>query len=120
MSELSEEEQSLRDEILDVRSKAKAIYRVAERIIESAPVCTHTKIAKCDYESARCSICDKRFTGWWCDDSPDKVCHYFTSHDGKVELRNGDEVDTPEGYDGDRDDQSYDWCIYCGDPEERK
>jgi hypothetical protein len=46
---------------------------------------------------AVCEICDKYF-GWYCPDSPDHKCEYKQA-DGSYD---------------------YDYCIYCGEPEERK
>jgi hypothetical protein len=56
--------------------------------------------------------------GWDCPESPDKKCHYFTNEAGKVVLKKGVEVDPPQGHDS--DNESDDWCIFCGAPEERK
>jgi hypothetical protein len=112
MDNLTPEEKKMRDVIL----QAKAAITEANQIIRS---CTHPKRRKVRYESCACAVCDKKLDGWWCDKSPDNVCHYFTTHDGKVRLENGQLVDPPEGY-TDFDDESYDWCIYCGSPEERK
>lgn len=67
-------------------------------------------------ESASCSLCGKYF-GWYCTESKDKCCHYF-SNDGKVELITGELVEVPKHHEQYNED--YDWCIYCGDPEERK
>ena len=43
------------------------------------------------YDSAVCVICENH-AGWWCPDGPNNTCEY--DHD--------------------------EWCIHCGDPEERK
>lgn len=44
-------------------------------------------------DHARCEICNA-YLGWWCEKSPTKLCAYNDA---------GDE-----------------YCIHCGDPEERK
>jgi len=53
--------------------------------------CRHN-IIKTSAGDARCDICGTYF-GWWCPKSSDHLCHY----------KEPDE-----------------WCIYCGQPEERK
>lgn len=55
--------------------------------------------------------------GWDCPESLDKVCHYY-SVNGMVKLNNGKEVKMPESHDPTM--ESEDWCIFCGEPEERK
>ncbi len=50
-------------------------------------------------------------------ESPDGICHYYTSNN-KIILKDGTQIDPP--YDHDEDGESEDWCIYCGEPEERK
>jgi hypothetical protein len=75
----------------------------------------HHKIKDID-ESAFCSLCDRDF-GWYCVESKDKCCHYF-SEKGKVKLITGELVDVPKDHDPYNED--YDWCIFCGAPEERK
>jgi hypothetical protein len=57
-------------------------------------------------------------TGWWCPDSPDNACHYFTMPDGGVLDINNNRIEVPEGHD--YSNEEYDWCIYCGQPDERK
>lgn len=56
--------------------------------------------------------------GWYCPDSPDHLCYYTTNSEGKIQLHDGTIVNAPEGHDPKY--ESYDFCIYCGDPEERK
>jgi ribonuclease HI len=76
--------------------------------------CKHVIVEKGD--SAYCALCSDHF-GWYCPDSPDHSCHYF-SHAGKVELSDGTLVDKPANdYDGYETD---DMCLFCGDPQERK
>ena len=68
------------------------------------------------YGYAECAGCDAKF-GWYCPDSPDRVCHY-ESCDGQVELLDGTKVTVPADHDAKHD--SSDWCIFCGHPDERK
>jgi len=65
---------------------------------------------------ATCTVCKKSF-GWRCKKSPDQCCHYFTEN-GKVTLNNGTEVDPPPEHDVEY--ETYDGCIFCGHPSERK
>lgn len=55
--------------------------------------------------------------GWYCKLSPDNVCHYFTI-DGRVQLIDGNLISAP--YEHDEEEETYDACIYCGEPKERK
>lgn len=76
--------------------------------------CKHN--IKQKWSSATCDICDKYF-GWYCPDSPDHACHYY-SNEGKVELLDGTLMNVPEDH-----DPSYetdDDCMFCHQPEERK
>jgi len=68
------------------------------------------------HDSAECSICKKSF-GWYCPDSPDSVCHYY-SEAGRVELIDSTHIPVPAEHDANH--ESDDWCIFCGAPEERK
>lgn len=61
---------------------------------------------------------DEYINAWDCEVSPDGKCHYYTNDSGKIELYTGAEVDPPEGHDP--KNESDDWCIFCGNPEERK
>jgi ribonuclease HI len=65
---------------------------------------------------AHCVICDEYF-GHYCPGSPDHTCHYQT-HDNKITLITGEEIEAPEDHDSRY--ESWDMCIYCGGPEERK
>lgn len=76
--------------------------------------CTHS--IKKKHDSAICEICDQSF-GWWCPDSPDNCCHYF-SENGFIALENGQKVPIPP--DHDEKYETDDCCIFCHDPEERK
>lgn len=54
-------------------------------------MCKHVYAAS-EYGGAYCAVCQER-GGWYCPDSPDHLCKYS---------------------------KSYDWCDFCGEPEERK
>ena len=66
--------------------------------------------------SAKCVICGSDF-GWYCSKSPDHICYYFTNDRGKVQLKNGTEVDVEEH---DKEYESDDDCLFCHLPDERK
>ena len=66
--------------------------------------------------SARCAICGSRFR-WYCPNSPDHACHYH-SHNGLVLMINRFFEPVPEGHDA--ENESEEWCIYCGQPYEQK
>lgn len=74
---------------------------------------------------ASCENCDRDF-GWWCPDSPDHTCHYYTVIvEGflitarAVELVNGTEHILYD-YDGDPEYETDDDCVFCHEPDERK
>lgn len=71
--------------------------------------------------SARCDICEQ-FFGWYCEESLDKTCHYFTE-DGKIEFSDGTRLDANKTpgveWQGDQH-ETYDCCLFCGNPDERK
>lgn len=67
--------------------------------------------------------------GWDCTPSPDGKCHYFSTEvAGKffVNLNNGnkhclnDNPNLTEYTMMDHKNENEDWCIFCGNPEERK
>jgi hypothetical protein len=87
--------------------------------------CAHKNLEKTEYGGSVCKDCGTH-QGWYCPKSPDNRCYYF-SHLGKiigrksrryVRLNNGTIYYLPEKYDG--RNESDDWCIFCGAPEERK
>jgi hypothetical protein len=83
--------------------------------------CPHQVKRGLDSDSAICEICGRR-TGWWCPKSPDNMCYYFSENINgiyihKVRLADGTLVDVPEGHNP--DNESDDWCIFCGLPNER-
>jgi len=79
-----------------------------------------------DYSDAKCMICDK-FFGWRCSDSPDGVCHYYstqTDRDGVgpyfVKLINGKIYQLDDDYDYSKKvNETSDSCIFCHKPDER-
>jgi len=89
--------------------------------------CYH-EIVKCgDSGGAECIHCHPTQSGavrawdWYCPDSPDHVCHYFSKTDKSgnkyVVSINGEKI-ILKGYNPYR--ESDDWCIFCGNPDERK
>jgi len=102
--------------------------------------CWHEIVERGDVGGATCKKCGNmrlfeetgRSWGWYCPDSPDHQCHYESEQEvwekngrivrGKrfVWSINGEKI-ILEGYtDEDRKYESYDYCIFCGNPEERK
>lgn len=69
-----------------------------------------------DCRTARCTHCNEDF-GWFCPDSPDNRCHYFTDDAGQVTLVNG-QKEWPAPHD--RRYETEDRCLFCGNPQERK
>ena len=116
--------QKLKDLKKEIKEN-EALLRDAESILRSTKKkCTHylppltDKQLKDKWMSAGavCEICSKCWS-WRCKESPDSVCHYYTE-DGKIPLINGDSVD-PEP-DHDPQYETDDYCLFCGNPEERK
>lgn len=53
---------------------------------------------------------------WDCESSPDKYCHYSGEvQNNKLKLLNGETIDVIVS-----DDNYYENCIFCGEPDERK
>lgn len=69
-----------------------------------------------EYGFCHCAICGTNFR-WYCPASPDRVCHYWSTDD-QVELIDGTSVPVPPRHDA--SNESSEWCIFCGDPRERK
>ena len=82
------------------------------------------KIENCPHElvvrpwgSVSCNICKKSF-GWSCPKSPDKVCHYECEiEDGEIALIDGTFTPSSTGI---QEEEGSEYCIYCGQPDERK
>lgn len=98
-----------------------------EKTIRALKSCWHEIEKDGDY-GARCKYCDQGSSsfyygdkwGWYCPNSPDHQCHYFTQKDsnGKdyIETINGEKVIVNIKH----KHRSYDYCLFCGEPEERK
>lgn len=87
------------------------------RVMELKAGCDHALVEEsCD--SLRCAVCQKYF-GWYCPESPDKTCHYFTNENGLIELMNRELVRPGKEWPG-KKFESDDFCVFCGHPDERK
>jgi hypothetical protein len=84
----------LNNQLNEVNKQAHLIIKKIEVLKEE---CKHEELDINDYGSATCLICGKYFD-WYCPTSPTLECDY-------------------EQEDGSWD---YDYCRYCGEPEERK
>jgi hypothetical protein len=92
---------------------------------EIARRCPHIIVADSpgeEHTGAHCKICGRHY-GWYCYKSKDHLCHYWTDRDREgylyVKLADGDtDYDLPKDYDAALHNQEY--CIFCGEPEERK
>jgi hypothetical protein len=82
-----------------------------------------------DYGGSICKVCGyRRFEEWYCPDSPDHICHYRSEFDLGKRLRyvisvNREKIYLTKKYTKDFGQdmrESDDWCIFCGNPEERK
>lgn len=75
---------------------------------------------------AECDICElgsefDEDLGWFCPDSPDHLCHYFSQEHNQqrcVELLSGQLH--PLSLNHKREWETDDQCIFCGNPDERK
>lgn len=91
-----------------------------ERLHKAAIPCRHNN-GKKKGESFHCIDC-KTNLGWFCKESPDLTCHYYTeSYQGKnmVKLSGGSFYEY-KGKFHDPEFETEDRCLFCGDPEERK
>lgn len=124
--ELTSEQQQLKFELTNIRTQIKDLTKQKWALEQQ---CTHTapllkKNRFNDYGSGSCVVCGI-FLGWLCPDSPDRICHYFScEQDGVhgVQLFEGKGFyplpDLDEDYDPDW--ETYDMCLFCHQPEERK
>ena len=111
---------SLTDDEMDLLADIQKWDRVVREAQQhrAALLSSHRcKVVGKSSDGATCVFCHRNW-GWFCSKSPDNACHYFTEPDGSVRLINGTNVDPPEGHDPEF--ESYDWCIYCEEPDERK
>jgi len=108
--------------ITAIREHRAAIDLLRERYRELLDQCPHEIVQEGSWGGARCAICDQDF-GWYCPDSPDHACHYFTESDDLgyyVVLNDGTVYRFPERTDTDKRCETDDSCLFCGHPEERK
>jgi hypothetical protein len=70
---------------------------------------------------ANCKFCGERFDGWFCPDSPDYLCHYHSEkvRNGRYVVLNGNKTFRLPITDDARY-ETYDRCLFCEQPEERK
>lgn len=91
----------------------------AKKIADIQSGCRHIVVDR--NGTAYCEDCETHF-GWWCPDSPDHLCQYFSfDKDGAraVKLKDGTEHIFQE-YEGDWKYENDDDCLFCGSPDERK
>lgn len=107
--------QKLHDEIQSLQKQLTEKIRSCKHTFR--PLTTEELNDKWMSVGARCECCDKLF-GWRCKKSPDDVCHYH-SFEGYVTL-----IDGTKCVSGltltEEENQSFDMCLYCGMPSERK
>lgn len=80
--------------------------------------CKHESMVESSYGGADCKVCGEDL-GWYCPESPDHTCYYYTNSHGTITLRNGKEVQVPDP-DHNVKYETYDDCLFCHQPEERK
>ena len=114
-------------ELTKSEQKLKSRIWSARKALDLANSIYHSAIRECrkhvivpSGSSAVCEVCAHDF-GWYCPKSPDHTCYYY-SHEKNdrrvVDLINGKEHKLPEAYN--HANESDDWCIFCGQPDERK
>ena len=109
-----------KNDVKDEIEKKFKSYPVLEKInIYNKYVGNIASVAERRFYSNKISIklSPEEYDGWECKNSPDGVCHYY-SNKGTVHLNNGDAFKLPD--DHDKEDESEDCCLFCGQPEERK
>jgi hypothetical protein len=98
-----------------------------EKTIKRLKDCWHEIITSRGSDKvARCEHCDygKFELKWYCPKSPDHICHWKSMFDYPSGLRyvfsiNGEKIYLKDkSYKGNY--ESPDYCIFCGEPEERK
>lgn len=80
-----------------IENANKTIREAQRKIITIQSECSHESIKVDKFGSADCNICGKIFD-WYCPTSPTLECDY-EQEDGNY---------------------NYEYCRYCGNPEERK
>ena len=100
----------------------------AKKLLEGR--CFHEiKLQKPDeegyYGGAECRFCGRiGWEHWYCPDSPDHVCHYFSvPENGRCYVKdiNGEKIYLPATHTvEDERWETEDQCLFCGQPNERK
>lgn len=107
------------------RVNATLNFLIAEREKAKQEMCTHPAdkvVEKKNSDCAHCTECGKTLD-WFCPESPDKQCHYYTNQDDKgyyVTLRSGERHYFKNYTKSDSQDETDDSCLFCGAPNERK
>jgi len=135
--ELTPDQQAYQDGISILVHERKVVELRLSDALERCPHVIYRDGAEdyepeCDGSVAACAVCGTRF-GWWCPDSPDHACHYYTigssraddydprddtlTNHGRVKLLTGEFVTPPQH---DPEYETDDQCLWCGQPNERK
>jgi hypothetical protein len=107
--------ETVKEETLSPQERKDRIEFLKKQLDNLVRNCDHALL-----NDGYCPTCKKHF-GWGCDESPDKVCHYYSrEEDGNsfVRLIDGRKYQLKATHDP--NDESEDWCIFCGHPDERK
>lgn len=113
-------------------TKAELKFRInawMERARHDELDALHRRLAPCKHpttskkeESHYCQQCKSYVgEGWWCPDSPDHHCYYFTEEGFEsryVVLKDGTEYHFHKGHDAEY--ETDDCCLFCCQPDERK
>lgn len=109
------------EEIKDYESQIEVLKNKIKVLRDS---CDH----KLNFNST-CTLCSKDFYGWYCKHSPDNLCHYY-AHSSKDDDKkyvylygnssNKSFLSEEIMVNIEKWGYSEDWCIFCGEPEERK
>lgn len=112
---------------LEVQALENHIDNLEHQLETAREELSYIRLKGCRHEieniagHASCSAC-KLELGWYCKDSPDHHCHYYSTDNGKsVELSTGEKVPNP-GFEEDYEPlyETDDNCLFCGEPDERK
>jgi hypothetical protein len=93
----------------------KSYKETSQVLWQYKKLCPHHIVNQDD--SAYCQICETDF-GHFCPDSPDNICYYFTENNGKILMNNGTQIEPPPNHNS--KNETFDCCIFCAQPEERK
>lgn len=106
-----------------IPAEIKECTRLQMLFMRARNSCKCNIIKKKEYGGAECSICG-RDIGWYCPDSPDKICHYFSEKNELDEriitLTNGEEYRISNTCLISEENESPDSCLFCCLPNERK